>query len=90
MPDADIVVCEGFKQSALPKIEVFRLAAAEHEPAPLYDPESPQASTYLAIVTDSPDLTAEIPVISLATPDWLDTVADLVERRVMRRRSASR
>jgi molybdopterin-guanine dinucleotide biosynthesis protein B len=90
MADADIVVCEGFKQSGLPKIEVFRLAAAGHEPAPLYDPASPQAATYLAIVTDSPDIAAGIPVISLATPEWLDTVADLVERRVMRRGSDSR
>ncbi|HKV52903.1 MAG TPA: molybdopterin-guanine dinucleotide biosynthesis protein B [Gemmatimonadaceae bacterium] len=87
MADADIVLCEGFKQSALPKIEVFRLAAAVHEPEPLYHPASPQASTYLAIVTDSPDLAAAIPVISLTTTEWLDTVADLVERRVMRRRS---
>ena len=54
MADADIVLCEGFKQSALPKIEVFRTAAAVHEHAPLYDPASPQASKYLAIVTDTP------------------------------------
>src|SRR5512145_2653362 len=27
MADADVIVCEGFKHSALPKIEVFRRAA---------------------------------------------------------------
>src|SRR5215218_689938 len=27
MSDADVVVCEGFKRSALPKIEIYRVAA---------------------------------------------------------------
>ena len=90
MADADIVLCEGFKQSALPKIEVFRSAAAQHEATPLYDPASPQASKYLAIVTDTPGIAASVPTISLSTPEWLETVADLVERRVMRRGSESR
>lgn len=89
MSDADIVLCEGFKQSALPKIEVFRVGAAVHEPAPLYHPASPQAPSYLAIVTDSPGIASGLPVISLAAPEWLDTLADLVERRVMRRGSDS-
>lgn len=90
MADADIVLCEGFTRSQLPKIEVFRDAAAGHEPSPLYDPASSQASTYLAIVTDNPGIAPGAPVISLAAPEWLDTVADLVERRVMRRGSDSR
>lgn len=90
MADADIVLCEGFKQSALPKIEVFRTAAAVHEHAPLYDPASPQASKYLAIVTDTPGIAPGVPEISFATPEWLETVADLVERRVMRRGSESK
>jgi len=90
MADADIVLCEGFTRSQLPKIEVFRDAAAGHEPSPLYDPASSQASTYLAIVTDSPGIAPGALVISLAAPEWLDTVADLVERRVMRRGSDSR
>jgi len=90
MADADIVLCEGFKQSALPKIEVFRTAAAVHEHAPLYDPASPQASTYLAIVTDTPGIAPGVPEISFATSEWLEAVADLVERRVMRRGSESK
>lgn len=90
MADADIVLCEGFKQSALLKIEVFRAAAAHGERAPLYDPASPQASKYLAIVTDTPGLAPGVPDISMATPEWVETVADLVERRVMRRGSDSR
>jgi len=90
MADADIVLCEGFKQSALPKIEVFRAAADGRETAPLYDPASPQASRYLAIVTDAPGIAPGVPEISFAAPEWLESVADLVERRVMRRRSESR
>ncbi len=90
MADADIVLCEGFKQSALAKIEVFRAAAAHGERAPLYDPASPQAAKYLAIVTDTPGLAPGVPDISMATPEWVEMVADLVERRVMRRGSDSR
>ncbi|HEX6816336.1 MAG TPA: molybdopterin-guanine dinucleotide biosynthesis protein B [Gemmatimonadaceae bacterium] len=90
MAGADIVLCEGFKQSALPKIEVFRAAAAHDERVPLYDPASPQASRYLAIVTDTPVAAQSVQQISLAMPDWLETVADLIERRVMRRGSDAR
>src|SRR5687767_15462567 len=54
MADADLVVCEGFKRSTLPKVEVFRRAAHE---APLYDPASPECAHYIAIVTDADDFT---------------------------------
>jgi len=80
MSDADVVICEGFKRSALPKIEIFRSAAG---PAPLYDPASPLARYYLTIVTDVAELPGGIPVIHLSDPAWLESVADLVERRVM-------
>jgi molybdopterin-guanine dinucleotide biosynthesis protein B len=80
MADADVVICEGFKRSALPKIEIFRSAAG---PAPLYDPASPLARHYLAIVTDVAELPGGIPVIHLSDPAWLESVAELVERRVM-------
>src|ERR1044071_422214 len=48
MSDADIVVCEGFKRSRLPKIEIFRASAHR---APLFDPADPTSQDYLAIVT---------------------------------------
>lgn len=80
MGDADIVVCEGFKRSTLPKIEVFRRAAHD---APLYDPADTAAEDYLALVTDGPLPSATIPVIRLDDPTWLDTLAGLVERRIM-------
>ena len=80
MGDADVVVCEGFKTSGLPKIEVYRQAA---HPLPLYEAGSPPAAHYRAIVTDREDFTAAVPVLHLDAPDWLDTLADLVERRIM-------
>src|SRR5689334_14178189 len=82
MSDADIVVCEGFKRSRLPKIEIFR-ASAHH--APLFDPADPTSQDYLAIVTDSDVAGAAVPLIHLEDSSWLDTLADLVERRIMNR-----
>ncbi len=81
MSDADIVVCEGFKRSSLPKIEVFRQAAHR---TPLYDPASEEADRYLAIVADSAVPEATVPVIRLDDESWLATLADLVEQRIMR------
>ena len=81
MADADIIVCEGFKRSALPKIEVFRTAAHR---APLYDPATDEAKHYLAIVADTSVPDATVPVIRLDDEAWLTTLADLVEQRIMR------
>jgi molybdopterin-guanine dinucleotide biosynthesis protein MobB len=83
MSDADIVVCEGFKRSRLPKIEVFRAAAHEK---PLYDPDDEAARHYLAIVADTAVAGAAVPVIRLDDASWLDTLADLLERRIMKPR----
>ena len=82
MSDADIVVCEGFKRSRLPKIEVFREAAHR---TPLYDPADDAAGDYVAIVADTAVDRAAVPVIRLDDAAWLDTLADLVERRIMNR-----
>ena len=81
MADADIVVCEGFKRSDLPKIEVFR-QAVHH--APLYDPAGSTARNYLAIVADADLPDAAVPVIRSDDATWLDALADLVEQRIMR------
>jgi molybdopterin-guanine dinucleotide biosynthesis protein MobB len=82
MADADIVVCEGFKRSSLPKVEVYRRQAHAE---PLYSASSPEARHYLAMVTDVDDLALPIPVIALSHPDWLGTLTALVEREVMGR-----
>ena len=82
MADADVVVCEGFKGSALPKIEIHR---ASVHPKPLYLPDAEAAAHYRAIVTDDPTLAAHVPVLALDAPDMADTLAGLVEREVMGR-----
>ena len=84
MGDADIVICEGFKRSALPKIEIHR---REAHPAPLVGGPEVDESTYRAIVSDV-SLNASVPVIRLDAPSWLEQLADLVERGIMNRRPA--
>jgi molybdopterin-guanine dinucleotide biosynthesis protein B len=81
MSDADVVLCEGFKRSALPRIEIYRAAAGGE---PLYEATSDTAHHYLAIVTDAAELPGGIPLIPLADPTWLQSVADLVERYIVR------
>lgn len=85
MSDADVVLCEGFKRSALPRIEIFRAAAGGE---PLYEATSDLASRYLAIVTEVAELplhrSGGIQLIPLADPSWLESVADLVEHRIIK------
>jgi molybdopterin-guanine dinucleotide biosynthesis protein B len=94
MSDADVVLCEGFKRSSLPKIEVFRAAA---HAAPLYEPGSEDAARYVAVAADAA-AAARLgagaaegappvpPVISLDADGWLERLANVVERDVMGRR----
>jgi molybdopterin-guanine dinucleotide biosynthesis protein B len=82
MADADVVLCEGFKRSSLPRIEVFRRAAHD---APLYDPRDERSPLWLAMVTDVDDLALPVATLRLSDPDWLPTLAALVEREVMHR-----
>src|SRR5688500_7776221 len=80
MSDADVVLCEGFTRSALPRVEIFRRAAHE---TPLFEPAADGASRWRAIVTDVDGFGAPIPVIPLSDPAWLDRLAALVERDIM-------
>ena len=87
LSDADLVVCEGFKNSALPMIEVFREAA---HASPLYEPDGATAAQYLAVVTDVRDPAGDtrlagVPVLSFADAGHLDALVALVESAVMRR-----
>lgn len=75
MSDADLVLCEGFKASSLPRIEIFRRAA---HPAPLFDPGAPNAALYRAIVTDDDSFEASVPVLRLSDQDWLSRLVDLL------------
>lgn len=80
LPDADIVVAEGFKTSSAAKIEVFRRAAHE---LPLYG-SSPEAdAAYLAILTDVTDFEAHVPVLDMDDPLRYILLADMVEARYL-------
>ena len=80
MSDADIVICEGFKMSALPKIEVFRVAA---HATPLFSEPGAHRGALMAVVTDVADLEAAAPVIRFDEPGWLDDLTSRVEREIM-------
>lgn len=76
MSDADLVLCEGFKASTLPRVEMFRRAM---HPDPLYSADAPAAPMYRAMVTDAPDLDVPFPTFLLTDPSWLNALADWVE-----------
>jgi molybdopterin-guanine dinucleotide biosynthesis protein B len=81
--DADIVVCEGFKRSALPKIEVWRRAM---HASPLYSEHPIGAAHHIAVITDVPDdLAVPFPVIRFSEERWAERMTDVVERTVMAR-----
>jgi molybdopterin-guanine dinucleotide biosynthesis protein B len=80
MADADVVVCEGFKASALPKVEVYRTAAHAE---PLYGSDRHPGGEYLAIVTDREGWRAPVPVLYLSDPEWLRELATRVEQHIM-------
>lgn len=78
--DADIVLCEGFKASALPKIEIHR---AEAHPAPLWPAAEFDATTWRAMVSDVSVAGFSGAAFSLHDTAWLDALATWVEREVM-------
>jgi molybdopterin-guanine dinucleotide biosynthesis protein MobB len=87
MSDADIVLCEGFKRSALPKIEIHRRNAHD---TPLYGADETHGpgsgvdrSTYRAIVTDDPRLAVAVPIIRLDQDGWVEELATFVESTIM-------
>lgn len=78
MQGADIVLTEGYKAAPLPKIEVFRRAAARE---PLYDAAAPNANEWVAVITDDPDFRAECPVLHFHDTIWLQLLANLAWER---------
>jgi molybdopterin-guanine dinucleotide biosynthesis protein B len=74
--DAEIVVVEGYKKAAVPKIEVHRPTAHNE---PVYRADGKDAELYLALVTDAVGLELPIPVLDLNAPDLSERLADLVE-----------
>ncbi len=80
MADADLVLCEGFKASAIPKLEVFRREAHD---APLWTPQLPNASSWRAIVADAPVASFGGARFEFGSDDWLHTLTDWVEREFL-------
>ncbi len=71
---AEIVLVEGFRKAALPKIEVFRQAVA---PAPIWEAGLPDADDWIALVTDGPRPEAHCPVLRFQDTMWLQFLANL-------------
>jgi molybdopterin-guanine dinucleotide biosynthesis protein B len=84
LSDADIVLCEGFKTSALPKVEIFR--RAEHATS-LYDAALPNAASWRAMVTDAAPGDLPFPVFRLDDGGWLDQLVAWVERNFLPNRT---
>jgi len=78
---AKLVVVEGFKHSALPKVEVFR--AARHL-EPFFRSGEPGSEAVVAVVTDQPELEAPVPVLALDDQSLPARLADLVEEKLLR------
>jgi molybdopterin-guanine dinucleotide biosynthesis protein B len=78
LDEADIVLTEGYKAAALPKIEVFRRAAGSR---PLYDPAAPNADEWVAVITDDPELEANCTVLRFHDTIWLQLLANLAWER---------
>ncbi|HVH39596.1 MAG TPA: molybdopterin-guanine dinucleotide biosynthesis protein B [Gemmatimonadaceae bacterium] len=82
LADADIVLCEGFKQSSLPKVEIFRRAAHE---TPLWEPALANGVTWRVVVGDTPVTGFPGRWLDLDEEGWLDALADWVEREYISR-----
>lgn len=80
MAGADLVLVEGFKAAALPKIEVFRREASD---TPLYDNALPSADQWVAIVTDDERFEAHCPVLRFRDTMWLQLLANLAWERAL-------
>lgn len=76
----DIVLVEGYKKSSLPKIEVHR--KSKHR-EPLFDPASPDAKQWVALVTDDEMLRVAIPTFRFTDTGWLVTLAQLAWDRAV-------
>ena len=82
MSDADIVLCEGFKRSEMPKIEIHR---REAHASPLLGSPDVDASTYRALLTDDDRVVTNLAVIRLDAAGWLENLAEFVEGDIMNR-----
>lgn len=77
LADADLVLAEGFKGSALPKLEVVRRAVF---PTSHWEDQALAPETCVAMVTDAaiPEFTGA--TFSLDDADWVERCADWIEQ----------
>ena len=71
---ADIVIVEGFKGAAIPKIEVYRRDTSD---SPLYSASDPNADQWVAMVTDDEKFEASCPVLRFRDTMWLQLLANI-------------
>lgn len=75
MADLDIVLCEGFRHSPVPRVEVAR-KDVNTEPA-YYTNPTPGAGEWHAVVTDDLTLTAPCRVVRFQDTMWLPVISML-------------
>jgi molybdopterin-guanine dinucleotide biosynthesis protein MobB len=81
LADADIVLVEGYKRAALPRIEVWRKGIA---PGPIYHPELPDAHRWVALVTDDRSVRSdEVRVLQFGDTMWIQLLATLAWERAI-------
>lgn len=86
LAEADLVIAEGYKDSDVPKIEVWRSQKGSDL---LYRPEN-QGGSHIAVVSDRDDLNIPIPVFNISQPDLFDCLAQLIEGKFLKSGSASK
>ena len=77
LADAEYVVVEGFKESDLPKIEVFRKSVHAE---PMFQPHVPGSERFLAIITDDREFRAPVPVLRFTDTAWMYRLLDIVQQ----------
>ncbi len=80
LAEADLVLCEGFKASALPKVELHR---REVHASPLWTPEIAQSATWRALIGDARVASFSGRQFDLTAATWLDELSTWVEQEIM-------
>lgn len=82
LSEADVVLCEGFKASALPKLELHR---REVHAAPLWEPTLANATSWRALASDVPVPKFAGKAFDLGDEGWIDSLATWVEAEFIER-----
>lgn len=78
--DAEIVIAEGFRAAAAPKVEVYRASARVEA---VFGPARAKEAGVLCAVTDRPDAPWTVPAFSAGSPETASRVADVVEAALL-------